>query len=345
MATTVNPNIINILQLAIKKGASDIHFKAKQVPSIRIFGKIMKVSAPTLSDEDINTFFKATCPASRINPNKLLATDYSYTYGNVRFRCNCFKDSNGTCLSLRLLSIPPGSYEDLRIPAILKKMVERRSGLIIVTGPTGSGKTTSLTCLINHINATKSMHIITLEDPIEFIHTSNKCIISQREIGINTPDYSSAITEALREDPDIILVGEMRDKESIEAALRAAETGHLVLATLHTKGAANTVSRIVDVFPVEQQNQIRTQLSMSLIGVISQQLLPRADKPGRILATEVLVNNLAIQNLIRQAKIYMIGSTLDNSQADGMYSMDKSLKDLLERGFITQQDYESFQIK
>ena len=230
------------------------------------------------------------------------------------------------------------------IPEILKKLARRKSGLLLVTGPTGSGKTTTLTCLIDYINNNYMSHIITLEDPIEYVHTPKKCLISQREIGITSSGYDDAIVEALREDPDIILIGEMRDRESISGALRAAETGHLVLSTLHTKGAANTITRIVDVFPPDQQNQVRMQLSLSLLGVISQQLVPRIDRPGRVLATEVMVGTLPLQNLIRQQKVHMISSTLDLSAADGMYTMKHSLEDLLKRGVIDRSDYDNYQI-
>ena len=340
----LSPIMQKIVEYAINKGCSDIHLKTNHMPAIRLYGNIFQMDIPKLTDEEVMAFFRSSYPAAdeiELGPK---AIDYSWVYNGVRFRCNAFKDNNGLAISLRLLVTVSTDFETLRIPTVLKKMAERKSGLILVTGPTGSGKTTTLTCLVHHLNATLAGHIITLEDPIEYIHSSKKSIISQREIGVDARDYASGIVEALREDPDIILIGEMRDRDSIEAALRAAETGHLVLSTLHTKGAAATITRIIDVFPAEQQDQIRMQLSLNIIGVISQQLLPRADQPGRVLATEVMVNTMAIQNLIRQEKIHMISSTIGNSPRDGMYSMQQSLEELLNRGLISQTDYELYQI-
>ena len=340
----ISRTISEAIDSAIKNNASDLHLKTGHSPAIRINGEIIKLDMPVLAENEILTFAKEACRAGEISKDDLRAVDFSWQYENTRFRCNMFLDYIGICISMRLLTIPSTDFNELGIPEILKKLAERKSGLLLVTGPTGSGKTTTLTCLIDYINSTRSSHIIMLEDPIEFVHKSKKCLVSQREIGKTSVNYTDAIVEALREDPDIVLIGEMRDKESIEGALRAAETGHLVLSTLHTKGAANTITRIVDVFPPEQQSMIRMQLSLSLIGVISQQLLPRQDKPGRVLATEVMVGTVPVQSLIRQQKIHMINSTLENSSGDGMYTMKKSLERLLALGLISKSDYDNYQI-
>lgn len=336
--------IFSVLRYAIGQGASDVHFKTGLKPVVRVNGETRWTDFPPLSDEQIRTFARHTCPNGKIGEDRSKTADYSWEFEGIRFRCNAYHDLNGWCLSMRLLTIPQMSFEGLGIPPILKTLAEKKSGLILITGPTGSGKTTTLTCLIDYLNNRFSGHIITLEDPVEFVHHSKKSIISQREIGQDSPSYEQAVVEALREDPDVILIGEMREKESIASALRAAETGHLVLSTLHTKGAANTITRIIDVFPPEQQDQIRMQLSMSLLGVVSQQLLPKKDKSGRVLATEVMVASLAVQNLIRTQKVHMIPTTLQISSKEGMYTMRHSLEELLKQGLISQEDFENYQI-
>lgn len=340
----ISTTIIQALDTALAQNASDLHLKTGRKPALRINGSIMKINLSNITEEEISSFASLSCPNNAFNPHSIAALDYSWVYKDIRFKCNVFRDMNGLCVSLRLLNIKTMDFSVLGIPEILKKLVRRKSGMILVTGPTGSGKTTTLTCLIDYINNTYPSHLIMLEDPIEYIHESKKCIISQREIGITSTKYSDAIVEALREDPDIILIGEMRDQESIAAALTAAETGHLVLSTLHTKGAANTISRIVDVFPAEEQNHVRMQLSLNLLGVVSQQLLPRKDKSGRVLATEVMVGTPPLQNLIRQQKVHMITSVLDISSGDGMHTMKHSLDELLKKGIITKEDYDDYQI-
>ncbi len=340
----ISRTISESLRYVIDSKGSDLHLKTNQTPAVRVNGDIKRLELPVLTEDEIIGFVRVACPGSEFDQHSLKAIDFSWVYGGFRFRCNVYHDRQGVCISMRLLTIPATDFESLGIPTTLKTLSERKSGLIIVTGPTGSGKTTTLTCLIDYINSTRASHIIMLEDPIEFVHESKKSIISQREIGISSVNYTDAIVEALREDPDIILIGEMRDRESIAGALRAAETGHLVLSTLHTKGAANTITRIVDVFPPEQQNQIRMQLSLNLVGVISQQLLPRADRGGRVLATEVMIGTVPIQNLIRQQKVHMINSTLEISLAEGMYTMRRSLEELYKKGLITKTDFDNYQI-
>lgn len=340
----LNP-IYAVLDMAIDNGASDVHLKTGLVPALRINGNILQTQLGICSGETVEAFIAETDPDAKLDgAHRLESLDYSWVYRGIRFRCNVFHDLGGWCVSLRLLNIKTTDFAELGIPAILKSLVKRKSGLILVTGPTGSGKTTTLTCLIDYINRTTQSHIIMIEEPIEYVHKSELSIISQREIGRDAVTFDGAVVDALREDPDIILIGEMRDKASISAALRAAETGHLVLSTLHTKGAANTITRITDVFDPEMQNLIRMQLSMSLLAVVSQQLIPRTDKAGRVLASEVMIGTVAIQNLIRQQKTHMIGSTLQISGNDGMYSMRQSLDSLLSAGIISREDHAAYQI-
>ena len=342
-ASGISPAVQQILKIAITNHASDVHLKTGQRPAIRLNGEIIQLDYPLMTEDEVCGFIDHVCPVERESLDPLSAFDFSWVYEGLRFRCNVYRDNNGPCISMRYLFIPPMDFKALGIPEILKKLVERKSGLILITGPTGSGKTTTLTCLIDYINNLYPMHIVMLEDPIEFLHESKKSLISQREIGVTAKSYNEAIIEALREDPDIILIGEMRDKDSISSALRAAETGHLVLATLHTKGAANSITRIVDIFPAEEQASIYMQLSMTLLGVVSQQLIPRADRKGRLLATEVMVSNLPVQNLIRQQKIHMINSTIDLSSGEGMHTMKRSVEDLFMKELITREDYEKYQ--
>ena len=344
ISESISQPIQDAIEFAIASKASDVHFKTGQPPAVRINGNIVVLELPALTDGEIGAFVEYMCPIEKENMNPLEACDFSWVCNGERFRCNVFHDNNGLCVSMRYLYLPTTDFSVLGIPEILKKLADRKSGLILITGPTGSGKTTTLTCLIDYINNTYPLHIIMLEDPIEHVHKSKRSIISQREIGVNAKTYDSSIVEALREDPDIILIGEMRDRDSIQGALRAAETGHLVLSTLHTKGAANSISRIIDIFPPEDQANICMQLSMSLIGVVSQQLVPRADNKGRVLATEVMIANIPVQNLIRAQKLHMVNSTLDLSSNEGMHTMKRSLEELLLNDVITRSDYDKYQI-
>lgn len=333
------------LDYAIEIGASDLHLKSKSLPVVRIQGQIRFFHDILVQGEDVERFIMEKASVFKQDLDETAqAIDFSVEHNGVRMRCNAYKDMNGWCISLRLLTLVGTDFDELGIPHIIKDLAKRKSGLILITGPTGSGKTTTLTCLLNHMNKTQSSHIIMLEDPIEFVHPNNKCLISQREVGRDTTNFSEAITEAVREDPDIILVGEMRDRDSVEAAIRAAETGHLVLSTLHTKGAGNSVDRIIDIFPPELQNQMRTQISTCLLGVISQQLIPSVDGGRRYLATEVMVNTPSISNLIRLAKTHMITSTIQLSKSDGMYTMQESLEKLYKEGKITLENRDLYQI-
>ena len=348
------PNMIDFpdkisyyIAYTILVGASDLHLKTKAFPFIRKCGKLYKIDDYRLTSEEIFDFIK------RKQKNVLEITestevyDFTVEFQSARFRCNAFSDANGWCISFRLLALPSTDFDELGIPNILKEIAVKKSGLILITGPTGSGKTTTLTCLIDYMNKTMNRHIITLEDPIEFIHQNNTCLISQREIGRDSKTYEDAVVESLREDPDVIMIGEMRDPRSIESALRAAETGHIVLSTLHTRDSVSTINRIVDIFPAEQQSQIRTQLAMSLLCVISQQLISSVNEDELVLATEVMVCNNAIRAIIRESesRLHMLSTTLQMSSSEGMYTMKSSLEKLYADGRITETSMYEYMIR
>ena len=328
------------MAFAITVNASDIHLKSGILPHIRKGGVIIPIGNEPLTDEMIAAFIRKNVPLAA-NDHRC-SYDFSFSAGKSRFRGNAFHDSAGWSVALRHLFVENFDFNRFGIPDILKDFADNPSGLILVTGSTGSGKTTTLTCLLDYLNHHSKRHIITLEDPVEYIYKMDKCIISQREIGKDTDSYDRAIVEAMREDPDIIMVGEMRDRASIEAALRAAETGHLVLSTLHTRDSASTINRIIDIFPVDQQQQIRTQLALCLIGSVAQQLVPSAVLGERCLATEVMRVTYPVRSLIRDGKVHMMGNVLQTSAADGMYTMRKSLEFLLNAGKITKETYNEY---
>ena len=335
--------IYGYLDTCINTKASDLHLKANQPPYMRFAGKLEEIDLLPLNTEEIYNFVHGYLTQEQAEKYASGGeADFSFSHNDYRIRCNVYRDLYGDNLALRLLALKPGDFSNLGIPLILKDYSKKRSGLILITGPTGSGKSTTLTCMLDYINHNKSAHIITLEDPIEYIHTSSKCIITQREIGKDTKSFGKAIEAAMRQDPDIIMVGEMRDLESVAAAIAAAETGHLVLSTLHTKGAENTVDRIIDMFPAGQQNQIRVQLGMTLLLVCSQQLVPGLEPGTRHLATEVMVCNQAIKNLIRTGKTHMISSTMQTSRKEGMFIMKDSLQQLFLDGKISQEEMEQY---
>jgi twitching motility protein PilT len=280
-----------------------------------------------LSDEDIQTF------------ENTLELDFSYSLQRVsRFRVNVFRDRGAVAAAFRTIPAKIPTLSDLGLPSVLVELTRKPRGLVLVTGPTGSGKSTTLAAMINQINNERAMHIITIEDPIEYLHTHKMSVINQRELGTDTKSFAGALRASLREDPDVILVGEMRDLETTSLAITAAETGHLVLATLHTNNAAETVDRIVDQFPPSQQEQIRVQLSNNIQAVISQQLLPRNGVPGRVAAIEVMIANPAIRNLIREAKAHQMTTIIQTSSAQGMQTMDQALRDLYVRGLISYEE-------
>lgn len=320
---------------------SDLHIHAGKPVAIRVHGLIEKFPDDVIEQGEIDTFLNDSLDAEQkefFKTNKQI--DFAVMHKDIRFRVNAYLSSTGSNFVMRKIEsdIPPISV--LGLPQAMEDITKQDNGLVLVTGPTGSGKSTSLAALINEINEKKAGNIITVEDPIEYIHPSKKCIVSQREIGKDATSFGAALKAMLREDPDIILVGEMRDMETISLALTAAETGHLVFGTLHTNGAANSVNRIIDVFPSAQQGQIRSQLSQSLRLVVTQKLLRRADKPGRVAAFEVMVNNNAIGNLIREGKIFQIDQAIQTGRAYGMMTMEDSLKQLMMMGTINEESIE-----
>lgn len=328
--------IDNILRAAIEFKASDIHLTVGVPPIFRINGDIKRYGKDILLPDDTEEIAKLTIPESMYDLFKEKGElDYSYGVPGVsRFRCNAYHQRKSVSLALRVVASKTPTIEDLKMPPIIPQLCERPQGLILVTGPTGSGKSTTLASMIDYMNRTMRKHIITLEDPIEYLHKHGNCIIDQREIGFDTKSYANGLKGALRQDPDVILVGEMRDLETIGIAITAAETGHLVFGTLHTSSAPATINRIIDVFPPEQQPQIRVQLASVLVGVISQRLFPTADGKGRRAATEIMVNNPAIANLIRSEKVHQIQSTMQTSRSQGMHTLEMSIKELIDRGII-----------
>ena len=323
-----------------EKDASDLHLNVGVPPVLRINGKLEKLNLPELTPEDThNMIYSILSEKQQTDFEKCGELDLSYELNNLaRFRVNVFKHRRGEGAAFRLIPEKIKTLSELNLPSILSTFTDKDKGLVLITGTTGSGKSTTLAALIDIINKKRYDNIITIEDPIEFVHYHQNCLISQREIGTHTKSFASALRNDLREDPDVILVGEMRDLETISMALTAAETGHLVFSTLHTISAAETIERIIDVFPPHQQNQVRMQLAGSILGVIAQILLPTLDEKGRVPAVEVMIANPAIRNLIREGKVHQIPSTIQTSKKDGMQSLDQSLKDLVMEDKISQEE-------
>ena len=315
---------------------SDFHLRGGSDIACRIMGDIVIEKNSKIENKDIDELLKNSCSEAEIaiyNTKKEL--DCAVMLGELRFRANFYKTLNGSAAVLRRVETKIPLMDNLSLPPVLYELIEAHKGLVLVTGPTGSGKSTTLAAIINQINETKSANIITIEDPVEFIHKDKKSIISQREVGKQTESFAKALKGALREDPDVILVGELRDLETIGMALTAAETGHLVFGTLHTSGAPNTINRIIDVFPPAQQGQIRAQLSESLKMVITQKLFKKKDGSGRVAAFEVMVCTPPIKNLIREIKIHQITSVMQTAQREGMNTMEKSIEGLIGSGIIS----------
>jgi twitching motility protein PilT len=327
-----------LLKNAVEKGASDIHITVGLPPMLRINGKITRCDGDILYPKDTEVYVKTILNGDQFNKyDSLGEADVSYAMPGIgRFRVNVFKQRGSNALVLRLIALNVPTLEGLKMPPILKTLTEKNRGLVLVTGPTGSGKSTTLAAMVNEINSIRHSHIITLEDPIEYLHRHNKCIVNQREVGNDTNSYANALRAVLREDPDVILVGEMRDLETIGVAITAAETGHLVFSTLHTIGASKTIDRVIDVFPSDQQQQIKVQLAAVLEGVVSQQLIERADGEGRACALEIMITTPAIRNLIREGKTHQIDSMVQTGTKYGMKSMDMSLVELFKKGVITE---------
>lgn len=336
--------IDNILRASVEVNASDIHLTVGVPPVMRINGELRRYGQEPLKPGDTEEMAKAIIPENMWELfEEKGELDFSYgVAGSSRFRVNTYHQRKSVAMALRVISSKIPTIEDLNLPAIVPQLVEKPQGLILVTGPTGSGKSTTLASMINFMNQTMRKHIITLEDPIEYLHRHGNSIIDQREVGFDTLNYANGLRAALRQDPDVILVGEMRDLETISTAITAAETGHLVLATLHTSSAPATINRIIDVFPSAQQAQIRIQLATVLVGIISQRLFPTVDRKGRRAATEILVNNPAIANLIRNEKIHQIPSVMQTSRAQGMHTLEMSIKDLIDRGQIQKDSAQKY---
>jgi twitching motility protein PilT len=330
----------DLLQVVVDEGASDLHIRVGVPPVIRLHGSLVPMDLPILVAEDTENLMKAITSESHIQRvREQGGTDFGFAYGDqARFRVSVFKEKGNHGLVLRQIPSKLMSLEQIGLPPSIKDLLFRPRGLILVTGPTGSGKTTTLASMIDVVNIERDCHIITVEDPIEYYHPHKKSIVTQREIGVDVPDFAEALRRGLRQDPDCILVGEMRDLETMEAAITAAETGHLVFATLHTTGAARTVDRIVDAFPTDQQEQIRTQLASSILAVISQLLLVRTDSKGRVACFEIMITTPSIQALIRDNKTFRITSDIQTGAKFGMVTLDANLMALYEKGLISYGD-------
>lgn len=325
-----------LLEVVVKHNASDLHITVGKPPVVRVDGSLEPLELDVLKPKDTETYVKAITPEEHMHKvQEVGGADFGFSFGDVaRFRVSVYRQKGHYGLALRMLPKKLLTFEDIGLPSIVKEIIHKPRGLFLVTGPTGCGKTTTLACLIDIINKERPCHILTVEDPIEYYHEHKHSIITQREIGVDVTNFSEAVIKGLRQDPDVILVGEMRDLSTMEAAIVAAETGHLVFATTHTTGAARTVDRIIDAFPPSQQEQIRTQLSTALLAVVSQILLPKASGQGRIAAFEVMVTTPSIQNLIRENKTFRIPSDIQTGARYGMIALDSFLVNLYTKGEI-----------
>jgi twitching motility protein PilT len=332
--------IDTFLELLVKQDGSDLHLVSGNPPRLRVMGELIAVKYRELSASETMALLNEIMPQPvREAFEQRSSVDFGYAVeGLARFRVNVYRHVDGIGAVLRAIPSAIKSVEELGLPSVLTTLCQQKRGLLLCTGPTGSGKSTTLAALVDHINSTRKGHILTIEDPIEFVHRNKMSLVSQREVGFDTPSFAGALHSALREDPNVILVGEMRDLETISLAVTAAETGILVFGTLHTNGAAATVDRIVNVFPPGEQNRIRSMLSTSLLGVVSQQLVRRSDGKGRVAALEILVNNPAVANILRDGKTEQIATALQSGSLQGMQSMDAALKRLLDAKQIIGKD-------
>jgi len=335
-------DITEVLTFAHREGASDVHLSSGEPPRLRIHGDMKRIEHPPLTAEEVhNMVFDIMSDALRKAFQETNDVDFSFELGDfARFRVNVFRQRKGEAAVFRLIPTKVMTMDELGLPPVLKEICDKEKGLVLVTGPTGSGKSTTLAAMIDSINQSYEGHILTIEDPIEFVHPSKKCLVNQRELGPHTMSFANALRGALREDPDVILVGEMRDLETISLALTAAETGHLVFATLHTSSAPKTVDRIIDAFPGAQQEQIRTMFSESIQAIITQTLV-RKRTGGRVAALEILMGTPAVRNLIREAKVHQIPSAMQTGQNVGMQTLDMALIDLVRRNLIAPEEAQS----
>lgn len=333
-----------LLQFTTDAGASDLHISAGSVPMVRVLGKMKKLNLPVYSKDEVKDLIYSTMNKSQISIfEEKLEIDFSTKLDDeTRFRVNAFHQVNGYGVAFRVIPNEIKDFQELHLPEILSRLAMKDRGLILVTGPTGSGKSTTLATMVDYINDHKHCHIITIEDPIEFVHSSKNSLLNQREVGHDTWSFNVALRSALREDPDVILVGEMRDLETVSLALTAAETGHLVLATLHTSSATKSIDRIIDMFAKEQQAQVRSMLAESLQAVVAQTLLPMKDGSDRIPALEIMIANSAVKNLIREEKTYQIPSVIQSGNKEGMQSKDQSLYNHVMNGYLDRKIAKEF---
>ncbi|MCM3663829.1 type IV pilus twitching motility protein PilT [Mesobacillus subterraneus] len=336
--------IDHLLQAGFELRASDIHITVGVPPIMRINGDLRKYGKESILPEETEGMARAIIP-EKMWPRFKEQGELDFSYGLPgisRFRVNTYHQRGCVSMAIRIVPTRIPTIEELNLPEVLKKIAEKPQGLVLVTGPTGSGKSTTLAAMIQYMNETMKKHVITLEDPIEYLHKHGSSIIDQREVGFDTNNFANGLRAALRQDPDVILVGEMRDLETIQTAITAAETGHLVFGTLHTSSAPATINRIIDVFPPAQQAQIRIQLASVLVSVVSQRLFPTLEKQGRIGATEILINNSAVSNLIRNEKIHQIISIMQTSRSYGMHTLEMDIKDLVQKGIISKESAEPY---
>ncbi|MHC4598255.1 MAG: type IV pilus twitching motility protein PilT [Planctomycetota bacterium] len=333
-------NITTLLRLVVERDCSDLHISVGRSPVVRLHGRLRGLDMPPLSPEDTYAIIQQVAPERALEEfEEEGGADFAYAFEDVaRFRVAIFQQKGNAGMVMRLIPHRILTFDQLGLPEGGRTVCDRPRGLVLVTGPTGCGKTTTLATMIDHINNHLDRHVITIEDPIEYYHSHKKSVITQREVGVDVPSFAEALRRSLRQDPDVILVGEMRDLETIHAAITAAETGHLVFATLHTTGAARTVDRIIDAFPMDQQEQIRIQLSVSIVSVISQVIMPRSDVDGLIAAFEIMIATPAIQNLIRENKTYRIASSIQTGRKLGMVLLDDSLFDLFIQKKISEEE-------
>jgi twitching motility protein PilT len=330
-------DISELLAFVVKNKASDLHLSSGLPPMIRVHGDVRRINLPAMEHKDVHSMvYDIMNDGQRKFYEENLECDFSFAIPNLaRFRVNAFVQQRGAAAVMRTIPSKILSLEDLKAPKIFGEISDQPRGLVLVTGPTGSGKSTTLAAMVNHKNENEQGHILTVEDPIEFVHESKKCLINQREVGPHTLSFANALRSALREDPDCILVGEMRDLETIRLAMTAAETGHLVFGTLHTSSAAKTIDRIIDVFPAEEKEMVRAMLSESLRSVISQSLLKTKDGTGRVAAHEIMIGTPAIRNLIREAKVAQMYSAIQTGQNFGMQTLDQNLTELVKRNIVS----------